>query len=185
MNHSAREEEWAAWMRAAMAGDTLAYHRFLKAVTPYLRSIARRRCDQFGAPPSEVEDVVQEVLLAVHLKRGTWDTAQPLQPWVYAIARHKVVDAFRRRGRAVHLPVEDFAEALAAEAGPDPFEAADAGRLLARLPERDAALLRCLALEARGHDECGARLGLSPGGLRVALHRALQRLARVRQEEGA
>ena len=66
--------------RAAIAGDALCYDRFLKAVTPYLRSIARRRCDQFGAPPSEVEDVVQEVLLAVHLKRGTWDISRPIGP---------------------------------------------------------------------------------------------------------
>ena len=179
----AGDEDWSAMMRAAIDGDRRTYQRLLARMAPVLRGLVRARAG--GMDAAWCEDVVQEILLAVHLKRGTWDPAQPLQPWVYAIARHKVVDAFRRRGRAVHLPVEDFAEALAAEAGPDPFEAADAGRLLARLPERDAALLRCLALEARGHDECGARLGLSPGSLRVALHRALQRLARVRQEEEA
>ena len=177
------EDEWAALMRAGNAGDQKAYRRLLERMAPVLRGIVRARAG--GADMAWCEDVVQEILLAVHLKRGTWDATQPLQPWVYAIARHKIVDAFRRRGRAVHLPVEDFAEALAAEAGPDPFEAEDAGRLIARLPERDAALLRCLALEARGHEECGARLGMSSGGLRVALHRALQRLARLRQEEEA
>ena len=177
------DDDWSALMRAGIAGDQRAYRLLLERMAPVLRGIVQARAG--GMDMSWCEDVVQDTLLAVHLKRGTWDDSQPLQPWVYAIARHKVVDAFRRRGRAVHLPVEDFAEALAAEQGPDPFEAADAGRLIARLPERDAALLRCLALEARGHDECGARLGLTQGGLRVALHRALQRLARLRQEEEA
>ena len=51
-------------------GNT-AYHRLLTAVTPHLRVIARKRCEQFGAPASEAEDVVQKVLLAIHLKRGT------------------------------------------------------------------------------------------------------------------
>lgn len=175
------DEDWSALMRAGIAGDQRAYALLLTRMAPVLRGIVRARAS--GMDPAWCEDVVQDTLLAVHLKRGTWDSAQPLRPWVYAIARHKIVDAFRRRGRAVHLPVEDFVEALAAEDGPDPFEAADAGRLIDRLPGRDAALLRCLALEARGYEDCGARLGMTPGGLRVALHRALQRLARLRLED--
>ena len=70
MKQSTREEEWAAWLRLAIKGDAQAYNRFLVAVTPQLRRMARRRCDQFGAPASEAEDVVQEVLLAIHLKIG-------------------------------------------------------------------------------------------------------------------
>lgn len=177
------DDDWSVLMRAGIAGDQRAYRRLLERMAPVLRGIVHARAGDMDM--AWCEDVVQDTLLAVHLKRGTWDETQPLQPWVYAIARHKVVDAYRRRGRAVHLPVEDFAEALAAEQGPDPFEAADAGRLIARLPERDAALLRCLALEARGPDECGTRLGMTAGGLRVALHRALQRLARLRQGDEA
>ena len=95
----------------------------------------------------------------------------------------RLVDAFRRRGRAVHLPVEDFAETLESAPEPDPTERRDAAVLIGRLPERDAALMRCLALEGRDSEECGGRLGLKPGALRVALHRALQRLARLRLED--
>ena len=173
--------DWSDLMRAANAGDRAAYRRLLALMAPVLRGIVRARAG--GMDADWCEDIVQDTLLAIHLKRATWDEALPLRPWVYAIARHKLVDAFRRRGRAVHLPVEDFAETLEAPPQPAPTEARDAATLIGRLPERDAALLRCLALEARDSDECGARLGLTPGALRVALHRALQRLARLRQED--
>lgn len=174
--------DWSQLMRRAIAGDQPAYRQLLLAMTPVLRGLIRARAA--GMDEGWCEDVVQETLLAIHLKRATWDSGQPLRPWAYAIARHKLVDAFRRRGRRVHLPVEDFTETLEAAPDPDLLERRDAGALIDRLPERDAALLRCLALEERGNDECGARLGLTPGALRVALHRALQRLARLRQEEG-
>lgn len=68
MSEVAREEQWCVWMQAAVRGDAQAYHRFLTSVTPHLRVMARRRCAQFGAPASEAEDVVQEVLLSIHLK---------------------------------------------------------------------------------------------------------------------
>ena len=177
-----RDDDWSTWMRAAVAGDQAAYRRVLSAMAPVLRGIVRARAGAMDA--NWCEDVVQETLLAIHLKRATWDPALPLRPWVYAIARHKLIDAFRRRGRAVHLSVEDFAETLPAAETPDSLEMRDAGLLIDRLQHRDAALLRCLALEARGQDECGQRLGLTPGTLRVALHRALQRLAKLRQEGG-
>ena len=61
--------------------------------------MARGAFSRAGVGDADVEDAVQETLLAIHLKRHTWDPEQPLAPWVYAIARHKVVDALRRRGR--------------------------------------------------------------------------------------
>lgn len=176
------DQGWAVLMRAAIAGDQVAYRRVLTAMTPVLRGIIRTRAGSMDA--SWCEDVVQETLLAIHVKRATWDAQMPLRPWVYAIARHKLVDAFRKRGRAVHVPVDEFAEIIPAESEPDGFEMRDAASLIDRLQERDAALLRCLAIEARGQEECGVKLGMAPGALRVALHRALQRLAKVRQENG-
>lgn len=173
--------DWSKLMRAALAGDQQAYRKVLTDMTPVLRGLIRARAG--GMDASWCEDVVQETLMAIHLKRATWDSALPLRPWVYAIARHKLVDAFRRRGRNVHVPVEDFADTLPAKAEPDGLEMRDAASLIGQLPDRDAALLRCLALEQRGKQECGDRLGLAPGALRVALHRALQRLARLRQED--
>ena len=73
-----REEEWAAWMRAAIGGDEAAYRMLLQALSSGLRAMVRRGFAQAGAPQGDVEDVVQETLLALHLKRNTWDPSQPL-----------------------------------------------------------------------------------------------------------
>lgn len=184
MNHSAREEEWAAWMSAAMAGDTLAYHHFLKAITPYLRSIARRRCDQFGAPPSEVEDVVQEVLLAVHLKRGTWDTSRPVGPWLSAIVRNKLVDSLRRRGRHASVPIEDVMDTLEATHQEDGLDQADVGRMVESLRDPQREIVRSISLGGAGIRETAERLHMTEGAVRVALHRALKGLATLYRSDG-
>src|SRR5699024_9521661 len=60
------EDEWTDLMRSAMAGDDAAYHRLLRAITPVLRAGARRGLARAGQPIDQAEDVVQEILLAVH-----------------------------------------------------------------------------------------------------------------------
>src|ERR1700724_2394942 len=115
MTTSSREVDWAAWIRAAMSGDTVAYRRFLVSVAPHVRAVARSRCRSFGAPEGEVEDIVQEVLLTIHLKRGSWDRSRPIGPWVAAITRNKLIDVLRRRGRHITVPIEDFVDSLQAE----------------------------------------------------------------------
>lgn len=175
------DDEWSRQMRAALAGDDPAYRSLLAAIAPVLRGIVRARGAKIDS--AEGEDIVQEALLAIHLKRATWDPTQPLRPWIYAIARYKLADAFRRRGRAVHMPVEDWSDILEAPAGPDPTEPRDAARLIAALPERDAALLDCIALQGNDRDDCAAKLGLTPDTARVVLHRALKRLAAIRIQE--
>ena len=93
MAQTQREEEWAALMRAAIDGDAAAYRELLQSLSLSLRSAVRRGFAQAGAPLGDVEDVVQETLLALHLKRNTWDASQPLGPWVRAIARRTGIPA--------------------------------------------------------------------------------------------
>ena len=78
------EEGLAPLLRSAIAGDERAYAEFLERVAALVRGFARRRIVQGGVDP---EDVVQETLLAIHLKRHTWRTDAPELPWIYAIAR--------------------------------------------------------------------------------------------------
>lgn len=184
MKRSAREDEWAGWMRNAMAGDTQAYHRFLSAVTPHLRAMARRRCDQFGAPASEAEDVVQEVLLAVHLKRGTWDSARPIGPWLSTIVRNKLIDSLRRRGRHVSVPIEDVAATLEVQEPVDALDRLDAEHMLQRLKDPQRDIVRSISLEGQGVRETAERLKMTEGAVRVALHRALKSLAALYRSSG-
>src|ERR1700746_2394562 len=99
-------------MRLAISGDNAAYQRLLRAVTPVLRAGARRGLARAGQPVDQSEDIVQDILLAVHLKRHTWDVSAPFAPWLFAIARNKLIDALRRRGRRVFVNIDDFAETL-------------------------------------------------------------------------
>lgn len=179
MNYSAREEEWAAWMRSAVAGNASAYDRFLKAVTPYLRSIARRRCDQFGTPPSEVEDVVQEVLLAVHLKRGTWDLSRPIGPWLSTVVRNKLIDSLRKHGSHASVPIEDVMETLEADHHENGADRIDVDRMLGCLRASQREIVMSISLGGAGIRETAERLRMTEGAVRVALHRALRGLAEL------
>jgi RNA polymerase sigma-70 factor (ECF subfamily) len=127
---------------------------------------------------------LQEVLIAIHAKRHTWDERAPLLPWLYAVTRYKVVDAFRRRGAGVNLPLDDFVELLAAEPEGDALAARDSAALIDRLDGRSAAIVRAVSLEGETTAEVGARLAMSEGAVRVALHRAIRRMARIARGDG-
>ena len=172
-------DPWATLLRAANAGDARAYSQFLQAVTPVMRGIVRTKGRVLG--DAVCEDVVQDVLLAIHLKRHTWRSDAPLRPWLYAIARYKVVDAFRARGTRIDLPIEDFADHLAATPDPDPTDAADMQKMIAMLDPRAQAIVRKVGLDGASISETGQDLGMNEGAVRVALHRALKQLATLRQ----
>jgi RNA polymerase sigma factor (sigma-70 family) len=172
-------DQWEIWMRAANRGDTLAYRHLLQAITPPLRQIVRARGATLGR--EGCEDVLQDVLLAIHAKRQTWREDQPLRPWLYAIARHKVVDAFRARGRRVELSVDDFSDTLAAPADADPMQGSDMDKVLGELDPRSAEIVRALGIHGESTAETAQRLQMSEGAVRVALHRALKTIATLRQ----
>ena len=171
-----REARLRAWLVAAQAGDARAYHRFLEALGALLRGFFRRRLARM---PDEVEDLVQETLLAVHNQRHTYDAAQPLTPWVHAIARYKLVDMLRRHGRQALVtdPLDDEVEWLA-DPQPQAQEARrDLGRLLAPLPDRQRLPIGHVKLEGLSVAETAQRTGLSESAVKIGVHRGLKALA--------
>jgi RNA polymerase sigma factor (sigma-70 family) len=179
MTTSSQENDWAAWMRAAMAGDAGAYRQFLVSVAPHVRAVARSRCRSLGAPEGEAEDVVQEVLLTIHLKRGTWDQSRPIGPWVAAIARNKLIDVLRRRGRHVSVPIEDVIDTLPAEDQMPASPARDIDRLLEHLRAQQREIVKSISLDGNSIRETADRLRMTEGAVRVALHRALKALGAI------
>jgi RNA polymerase sigma-70 factor (ECF subfamily) len=177
MTTLSRESDWTVWMRAAMTGDAGAYRQFLVSVAPYLRAMVRSRCRSFGAPESDAEDIVQEVLLTIHLKRGTWDQSRPIGPWLAAITRNKLIDVLRRRGRHTTVPIEDFADSLQAEDATPGLSARDIDTLLGQLKPQQREIVRSISLDGGSIRETADRLALTEGAVRVALHRALKALA--------
>lgn len=175
---SEREHSWADLMRAANAGAAESYERLLRQVAAALRPVVRRGLMRAGRSGADIEDVVQEVLLAVHLKRHTWDSARPIEPWVYAIARYKLVDALRRRDGNFDLPIEDFSETLAAEEESPQLSGSEVERHLTRLPAGQRAVVQAIAVEGASVADVATRLTMNVGAVRVALHRGLAALAK-------
>lgn len=166
-------------MRAALAGDELCYRRLLTELAPALRIMTRRAAAQFPAASADIEDIVQETLLAIHLKRHTWKDTEPLGPWIRAIARNKMIDAMRRRGRRgrVDVPLEDFADVLAAPEPEPQLAPGDAEKLLAAINGRQRDVVRAIAVDGLSAGETATQFGMSEGAVRVALHRGLAALA--------
>ena len=177
MRGDEREKEWAQLMRAGNAGDADCYRRLLLQLTPVLRAVARRGLASAGMADTDAEDVVQETLLAIHLKRKSWDEDAPFGPWVRAIARHKMIDTLRRRGRRIDLPIDDFAEVLAGGESEPSMLVSDVDRHLECLPAGQRKVVRAVAVDGASTGEAAARRSMTNGAVRVALHRGLAALA--------
>jgi RNA polymerase sigma-70 factor (ECF subfamily) len=169
-------------MKAAIGGDEEAYRQLLDQLAHSLRAATRRGLAQTGAAMNDVEDVVQETLLAVHLKRHTWNSDQPLGPWVRAIARHKLIDSLRRRGRRVEIPIDFVIDTLAAEEPHDDLDRQDAERLVNDLRGRQQVIVRAISIEGQSIREAAERLNMNEGAVRVALHRGLKALAAMHRK---
>jgi RNA polymerase sigma factor (sigma-70 family) len=171
-------DDWTGLLRAANEGDSAAYRAFLQTITPAVRGVVRAKAG--GLDAHSREDIVQEVLLAIHLRRQTWIVGRPVRPWVYAIARHKVIDVLRRTGRESLVHDGGQIEEIAAPPVDDPLEERDLERMLTRLDERSGNILRAI-LSGVSAAEIAPRFSLSEGAARVALHRAIKRLAKLRR----
>jgi RNA polymerase sigma-70 factor, ECF subfamily len=119
---------------------------------------------------------VQEILLAVHLKRHTWDVSAPFAPWLFAIARNKLIDMLRRRGRRVFVDIDDFSETLADAPQAPTVSASEVEAQLKTLPQRQRDVLQSIAVESSSIKQTAERFSMSEGAVRVALHRALASL---------
>ena len=165
-----------------LAGDAPSYHAFLRELSAHLRAFVRKRLARM---PDEVEDIVQESLLAVHNQRHTYDSAQPLTPWLHAIARYKLVD-FLRRSAGAPLggdALDDASELLLAVDDNAARAQRDVAKLLATLPERHRLPIVHMKLEGRSVVETARLTGMSESAVKIGVHRGLKALAaRLRKE---
>jgi RNA polymerase sigma-70 factor (ECF subfamily) len=173
---SASEERLRALLARGLSGDGAAYHAFLGDLGAHLRAFFRKRLARI---PDDVEDLVQETLLAVHNQRHTYDPGQPLTAWVHAIAKYKLVDFLRRRARGDALtdPLDDELEVFAA-ADTDAAEARrDLAKLLAELPDRQRLPIVHVKVEGLSVSETAQLLGMSEPAVKIGVHRGLKALA--------
>lgn len=159
-----------------MAGEEAAYHVFLRDLSAHLRGFLRVRLARL---PDDVEDLVQETLLAVHNQRHTYDPDQPLTAWIHAIARYKLVDLLRRRaGREVlQDPLDEELEVFAVSAHDATDARRDVLKLLEQLPDRQRLPIMHMKLEGLSVAEAARATGLSEAAVKVGVHRGLKALA--------
>jgi RNA polymerase sigma-70 factor (ECF subfamily) len=169
-------------MRAAIAGDESAYRKLLSELSQVLRGVVRRGFAGVGVARDDVEDVVQEVLLAIHLKRHTWDRSMPLGPWVSAIARNKMIDDLRRRGRRQEVAVDLSEFEIEGDDQQASIDARDLDRVLDGLSDKNRDIVRSISIDGHSAKEVAERLGMTEVAVRVALHRSLKALAATYQE---
>lgn len=160
-------------MQRGQAGDVTAWRELLTLLGRQIRSYFARRLDSSAG--ADVEDLVQETLMAIHRRRMTYDSTQPFTAWAHAIARYKLIDFWRRNRKRKHVPLDDVADWL--EGGSSAEEGAvraDLARVLSILPERQQRLVRDVKIEGLSLAEAGLRIGISEGAAKVALHRAMK-----------
>ena len=173
---SANEQRLRQLLLQGLAGEAQAYHVFLKDLAAHVRAFLRRR---LASLPDEIEDLVQDTLLAVHNQRHTYRADQPVTAWVHAIARYKLIDLLRSRSvrEALHDPIDDDMALFAAS----DTEAADARRdvaqLLEQLPDNQRLPIVHTKLEGLSVAEAAAATGMSESAIKVGVHRGLKALA--------
>jgi RNA polymerase sigma-70 factor (ECF subfamily) len=176
----AQEAQYRAWMLAALGGDDAAYRMLLQGLTRHLRSYYARRLD-----PAAAEDAVQETLIAMHTRRATYDPALPFTAWVYAIARYKLIDEYRRHKRRATVPLDEAAELFDHDEAEEVMARRDVGKLLAKLPPARAALVRDIKLDGVSIADAAARTGMSESAVKVAVHRAVKSLGEGLEDRDA
>ena len=178
--HKAEDRELSALMRAAQHGDRAAYTRLVREIMPLLQRVLRARLRFLQA--ADRDDLMQEVLLSLHRGMMTYDPQREFVPWLMAIARNKIADRARRFARSIanEVLVDDFAEIGAAEqlasradSDGDPEALRQA---ISRLSAGKRKAIELLKIRELSSKEAAEVTGMSPGALRVSVHRAIKTL---------
>ncbi len=151
-------------------GDTVAYRQFLEICTAWLRPFYARRI-----APCDIDDLVQDTLVAVHDKLGTYDASRPFLPWLAATARYRCVDRLRKVYRAGEEILGDMAsdrieqDAVIAQLSID--------ALFKLIPEAQANAIRLVKIRGLSIAEASNETGQSEILVKVNIHRGLKKLA--------
>jgi RNA polymerase sigma-70 factor (ECF subfamily) len=162
--------DWGRLMGAAQTGDRIAYRQLLDALRGWLSRYYRRRL-----PPGQVDDAVQDALLAIHLKRHTYDPVRPFGPWLAAIARYKWIDRLRAMRATFAEPLPE--NLSVPDDGNAVVSALVIDQLLGALRPAQAAVIRLVKLQGRSIADAAALTGQSRALVKVNIHRGLAKLA--------
>ena len=173
----AKEAELRALMRASLGGDADAYRNLLSRLSSSLRAYYKGKLVRIGRTATDAEDLMQEALIAIHTRRHTYDPAEALTPWVYAIARYKLIDHLRRtRASMADLPIENAEEIMARDDYVGTESANDLTKLMSQLPEKMRRAIQSVKLDGLSVAEAAAQCGMSQSAVKINVHRGLKAL---------
>jgi len=180
---SAKKPTLAALVAAAQRGDTVAFTRFIEAVTPVVYRLAFRTLGS----EAEASDIVQETSIKVWASLSSLRDRDAALAWVCRIARNLCTDHIRAHKRRLSEPdAAALADTLARIKGGelDPatlVESAEACQnimaMIDALGERHRVVLLLHGAEQMSNDEIAAALGIPIGTVESRLTRARRKLA--------
>lgn len=170
-------------MRLAQKGEKEAYRELLEKVQMLLQSyIKNSMMKMSGQQIDSVDDIVQDTLLGIHLKRSTYDSEQFFLPWMYAIARYKVIDYVRSRKKdAMSTSFEDLENFSSVEH--DPTFKNDLKTMLSSLSPKQRLILKLVKLEGLSIQEAAVQTGFSVSDIKVTIHRGMNELQKIVNKE--
>jgi len=158
-------------MRQSLTGDKTAYGQLLRASARLLRPFLLRRLGSDSA----ADDVLQEILISIHKARHTYDGNRPFKPWLYAIAKFRLLDHLRTHYADQLRQAEDlsdFEDILSADVTAAAFSYESISGEILKLPAKQAAILQLMHQEGYTSKEVAAKLGMTESAVKVAAHRA-------------
>lgn len=166
---------------AAQEGNRVAYAEFLRATAPIIRMVGRSKLTRHA----DLEDFVQDTLLAVHQSLATYQPGRPVGPWLGTIARNRLADALRRtyRRRAMETEFDDGLADTVAQPEPEAPPVANLEPFLSQLPERQRLAIDMLKVKGLSLKEASDASGVSIGALKVAVHRGIAGLRQLLQKD--
>lgn len=174
----ANETELKNLMLRGLGGDESSYRMLLEQLSHYLRGYFRAKLTQAGYGPSEAEDLLQEVLMAIHTRRHTYDPSELFTPWMHAIARYKLIDYLRRtKGARAAVGIDDAEEIAAADAHVAAESSHDLQKLLGQIPGKMRQAIQSVKIDGLSVAEAAKRDGMSESAVKVNVHRGLKALA--------
>jgi RNA polymerase sigma-70 factor (ECF subfamily) len=183
MNLRSEEPELRALMLAGLDGDGVAHKSLLARLAATLRAYFKGQLARIGRGAADAEDLVQETLIALHTRRHTYDRSQLLTPWVYAIARYRLVDYLRRtKASVVDVQIEAAAGVMADDDTTAVDSKLDLTKLMGQLTPKTRRAIQLVKLDGLSVSEAAVKSGMSESAVKVAVHRGLRALSLLVRE---
>ena len=180
MDVTSTETELRALMLAGRNGDAVAYRNLLQKLSAQLRGYFKGQLNRMNRGAVEAEDLVQETLLALHTRSATYDSSRLFTPWVYAIARYKLIDYLRRtKTSSKDIAVSETEDFSGHDDHGQVESRLDLTKLLAELSPRVRRAIQFVKLDGLSVSEAATRCGVSESAVKVSVHRGLKALARL------